>query len=54
MAQYLLSVHSVEGEVREPMTDEAMRQGFKQVAILEAEMTRRVFVIWDKEMAVRR
>jgi hypothetical protein len=38
MAQYLLSVHSVEGEVREPMTDEAMRQGFKQVAILEAEM----------------
>ncbi len=38
MAQYLLSVHSVEGEVREPMTDEEMRQGFKQVGILEAEM----------------
>jgi hypothetical protein len=38
MAQYLLSVHSVEGEVREPMTDEEMRQGFKQVEILEAEM----------------
>ena len=38
MAQYLLSVHSVEGEVREPMTDEEMRQGFKQVGTLEAEM----------------
>src|SRR2546421_10894436 len=38
MAQYLLSVHSVEGEVREPMSDEEMRQGFKQVGILEAEM----------------
>ena len=38
MTQYLLSVHSVEGEVREPMTDEEMRQGFKQVGILEAEM----------------
>ena len=25
MTQYLLSVHSVEGEVREPMTDEEMR-----------------------------
>src|SRR5205085_10288815 len=38
MAQYLLSVHSVEGEVREPMSDEEMRQGFHQVGILEAEM----------------
>src|SRR6266568_8444355 len=38
MAQYLLSAHSVEGEVREPMSEEEMRQGFKQVGILEAEM----------------
>ena len=38
MAQYLLSVHSVEGDVREPMTEEEMRQGFEQVGILEAEM----------------
>ena len=38
MAQYLLSVHSVEGDVREPMTEEEMRQGFQQVGILEAEM----------------
>ena len=26
MAQYLLSVHSVAGEAREPMTDEQMQQ----------------------------
>jgi hypothetical protein len=38
MARYLLSVHSVEGESRDPMTDEEMQQGFKQVGILEGEM----------------
>ena len=38
MAQYLLSVHSVEGEVREPMTDEEMQQSWRQVSILEKEM----------------
>ena len=26
MPQYLLSLHSVEGEAREPMTDEEMQQ----------------------------
>ena len=38
MTKYLLSVHSVEGAVREPMTDEQMQQGYKQLGILEAEM----------------
>jgi len=38
MAQYLLSVHSVEGEVREPMTEQEMQQSWKQVGILEKEM----------------
>jgi hypothetical protein len=38
MAQYLLSVHNVEGEVREPMTDDEMRQSWKQVITLEKEM----------------
>ena len=38
MTQYLLSVHSVEGEVREPMTDEQMQKVMQQVGILEAEM----------------
>jgi hypothetical protein len=38
MAQYLLSVHSVEGEVREPMTEQEMQRSWKQVSILEKEM----------------
>jgi len=38
MTQYLLSVHSVEGEVREPMSNEEMQQSHKQVGMLEAEM----------------
>ncbi len=38
MAKYMLSVHSVEGEVREPMTDEEMQQFMKQVGTLEEEM----------------
>ena len=38
MTQYLLSVHSVEGEVREPMTDEEMQQSHKQLGVLEEEM----------------
>jgi hypothetical protein len=31
MAQYLLSVHSVEGEVPDPMTDEERQQSWKQI-----------------------
>ena len=38
MTQYLLSVHSVEGEVRDPMTDEETRQSHQQLGILEEEM----------------
>ena len=38
MGQYLLSVHWVEGEVREPMTDEEMQQSHKQLGILEEQM----------------
>jgi hypothetical protein len=38
MAQYLLSVHSVAGEAREPMTDEQMQQSYQQVMALQAEM----------------
>jgi hypothetical protein len=36
--QYLLSVHSVEGEARDPMTEEEMRQFMDRVAVLEEEM----------------
>jgi hypothetical protein len=38
MPRYLLSVHSVEGEVREPMTDEDMQQSWRQVQVLEQEL----------------
>ena len=38
MTQYLLSAHSVEGEARDPMTDEEMQQSYKQLDLLEEEM----------------
>ena len=38
MTHYLLSVHSVEGEVREPMTDEELAQSHKQLGVLEQEL----------------
>jgi hypothetical protein len=38
MAHYLLSVHSVEGEVREPMTDEGRAQSHQQLGVLEQEL----------------
>jgi hypothetical protein len=38
MTHYLLSVHSVEGEAREPMTDEETAHSHKQLAVLEQEM----------------
>jgi hypothetical protein len=38
MGQYLLSVHSVAGEVRDPMTDEEMQQSYKQVQVLNEEL----------------
>jgi len=38
MAQYLLSVSSVEGEVGDPMTDEEMRQSWKEIQVLNEEL----------------
>jgi hypothetical protein len=38
MTQYLLSVHSVEGQARAPMTEEEMQQSVKQVRMLQEEM----------------
>src|SRR2546427_2258512 len=38
MAQYLLSVHTVKGEAREPMSEEEMRQFMERVGVLEEEM----------------
>ena len=38
MPQYLLSAHSVEGQAREPMTDEQMKEVMMRVGALEQEM----------------
>jgi hypothetical protein len=38
MTQYLLSVHSVEGEASAPPTTEQMQQFQKQIGIIEAEL----------------
>jgi hypothetical protein len=38
MTKYLLSVHSVEGEAREPMTEEDVRRFMERVGVLEEEM----------------
>jgi hypothetical protein len=38
MARYLLSTHTVEGEVREPMTDEEMQRFMARIGALEEEM----------------
>jgi hypothetical protein len=38
MTQYLLSVHSVDGEVGDPMTDEEIQQSWKQIQVLNEEL----------------
>jgi hypothetical protein len=38
MARYMLSVHSREGEVHEPMTGEEMQRSHAQLAVIEREM----------------
>jgi hypothetical protein len=38
MPSYMLSVHSVQGEARDPMTDEEMKEFMTRVGALEEEM----------------
>jgi hypothetical protein len=38
MPRYLLSVHTVDGAAREPMTDEQMRHSWQEINALEAEL----------------
>jgi hypothetical protein len=38
MAQYMLSLHNVEGEVGEPMTDEEMQAYWKEIQVLNEEL----------------
>ena len=38
MARYMLSVHSVDGDTREPPTAEQMQRNWQQLQIVESEM----------------
>jgi hypothetical protein len=38
MTRYLLSAHSVEGQARDPMTEQEMRQFMERIGALEQEM----------------
>jgi hypothetical protein len=38
VTRYLLSVHSVAGQAREPMTDEEMRHSHERLGVIEQEM----------------
>ncbi len=38
MPKYLLSAHTVEGQAREPMTDEEMRDFMERIGVVEDEM----------------
>ena len=38
MPRYLLSTHTVDGQVREPMTDRQMKHSWEEIQALEAEM----------------
>jgi hypothetical protein len=39
MTRYLLSTHTVEGEEREPMREEQMRETYQRLAAIEQEMS---------------
>ena len=38
MPRYLLSAHTVDGEAREPMTDEQMQHSWQEIRALETDM----------------
>jgi hypothetical protein len=38
MPRYLLSTHTVDGEAREPMTEEQMQEAWEPIRALEADM----------------
>jgi hypothetical protein len=41
MTRYLLSTHTVEGEEREPSSEQQMRETFQRLATIEQEMSER-------------
>ena len=51
MAQYLLSVHTVEGQGREPMTDEQTQEFMRGVGELEAQMKSNDVLVYSGRLA---
>lgn len=51
MPHYLLSVHSVDGEAREPMTDAQMQDFMRNVGELEQEMNAADALIYSGRLA---
>jgi hypothetical protein len=51
MARYLLSVHTVEGEPQEPMTDEQMQQFMGRIGELEQELNAADALVYSGRLA---
>jgi len=51
MPQYLLSLHTVEGEAREPMTDEQMQEMMRRIGELEGEMNAASALVYSGRLA---
>lgn len=51
MAQYLLSVHTIEGQSRKPRTDEQMQEFMCRVGELEAEMQSNDVLVYSGRLA---
>jgi hypothetical protein len=51
MAQYLLSLHTVDGEPREPMTDEQMQELMRRIGELEQEMNAADALVYSGRLA---
>jgi hypothetical protein len=51
VAKYLLSVHTVAGEAREPMTDERTQNFMRTIGELEEEMTQADALVYSGRLA---
>jgi hypothetical protein len=51
MAEYLLSVYTVKGEAREPMTDERMQELMRKIGELEEEMVAADALVYSGRLA---
>ena len=51
MAQYLLSVHTVDGEGGSPRTDEQMQEFMRRIGALEADMESQDVLVYSGRLA---